>query len=278
MRSSLQAVVATAALALASSVAMSQTVPPQPVAGPTPSPATGSGGLIVSIWDSVRGVSLVQYLGLSLDQILPGGSSMETAGFTLDFGTLANYSTVFGASSATNIQYHVTAADSTGGTFNGRRVATTAALGSEFTITTPRVRDAASAQRDFIELWFNGIGGCNGTNPCIATSSTDGQFAGVDSFGSQLNGQLPVSAAATVGTSLGFYLLSSQNTATQPGLVDRYESALGGLGQWLLNASGQLTYSVGSAVVPLPAAVWLLLSGLLGVATVARRRAASAAV
>lgn len=272
MKTAVKALAATAALAFAGSAALAQTVPPQPAPGPMPDAGTGNGGLIVTIWDAVRGVSLIQYLGLQLDSILPS-TNMTQPGFVLNFGTIGAFNSVFGTSQAGNIQYHVTAADSTGsGVSAGRRIAATAGLGSVPTPTTGQVRDSTVRSRDFTQLFILGTGGCNGANPCIAENSSQGQYGGGDGWGATIGGFLP-NAAATVGTALGFYLATTASTLQAPPTISVYQAATG-FGQWLLTAGGQLTYSV--PAIPLPAAVWLLLSGLVGLTAVSRRRRAAA--
>lgn len=266
--------IAAASLLLVGTAAMAQTVPPQPAPGPVPSSQTENGGVIVSIWDSVRGVSLVQYLGLRLNDILPTGTNMQTPGFTLNFGTIGEYGSVFGSSDAANIVYHVTASDSVGGAVSGRRTATTAALGQPFTISGARSRDVAAAIQTYIDDRIINPNSCNGANPCIATSPSDFQYAGLDSFGAFLNLQMPVNASAAVDTALGFYFITSPTTTQQPGVVSAYQASTG-FSSWLLSSSGVLTYSV--PPIPLPAAVWLLLSGLAGLVTVGRRRNAAVA-
>ena len=78
------------AMLVASCAAFAQpSVPPQPAAGPTPDADTGNSGIIVSVFDAVRGVSLVQYLGLRMDDLLPtSASGAPEAGLLLDFGKL----------------------------------------------------------------------------------------------------------------------------------------------------------------------------------------------
>jgi hypothetical protein len=104
----------------------------------------------------------------------------------------------------------------------------------------------------------------------------------VSTWAEKYGSNLPLSAAATVGTSMGFYLLSTtDNTTTHNGTFQRYGNSTG-FASWLLGADGSLTYSLagggGGPNVPLPAAVWLFLSGMVGFGTVARRRKEDASV
>jgi len=119
----------------------------------------------------------------------------------------------------------------------------------------------------------NGVSGCNGTNSCIADESSDGQYAGASGWGDRFNGQVPVSAAGTIGSVLHFALAVTPNSQALPAnqaAVTLYRAADGTFGEWLLDNNGNLTYSV--SAVPLPAAAWLLLSGLMGMGVVTRRR------
>jgi hypothetical protein len=71
------------------------------------------------------------------------------------------------------------------------------------------------------------------------------------------------------GSSVDLYGVTGNNSV---GTVQSYV-----LGQLTLGTDGSLSLTQSSAPVPLPAAVWLLGSGLLGLAGIGRRRTASAA-
>jgi hypothetical protein len=280
MRISVKMIAASVVLALASAAASAAvpSVPPQPAPAPIPGTDTANGsGLIVSIWDAVRGVSLVDYIGLNESQFLPGNTNATPdAGLVLNFGTISGFSSTFGASDSANIQYSIASAVFTGSLL-GRQLETTLAS-APTTIRNSAVGNAVIATRSFTG---NLNANCANANPCAAATNQDATYAGQSSWAEKYGNNLPLSAAANVGTAMGFYLLStSSNTVTANATVQRYGNSTG-FASWLLNASGQLTYSLdggNTAPVPLPAAVWLLLSSLVGFGTVARRRKEDAAV
>jgi len=279
MKLSLKTLAATVALVLASSAAFAvvPTVPVQPAAGPTPLANTGDGGLIVSVFDQVRGVSLVQYLGLTYSQMLNGGTNATPeAGLTLNFGTLQGYNAVFGASNVGDIQYTVSAADNTAssGSFFGKNLETT--LLSVGTIRNNTVSTATNNANNFAASALNGPSGCNGVNPCTAASSADASYAAPASGNWGATYGAGLSAAGTVDNALNFYSVSAANSSSgvTSAIVTQYANSVG-VAKWLLTSSGGLTYTLAGTSVPLPAAVWLLVSGLMGLGTVSRRRAAA---
>ncbi len=271
MKHLVKAAVVTAALALGSTAAMAQTIPPDPP-NPIPQPLDGNGGLIFWAWDPVRNVSLTVNLGLTLNDVLPSTNMTSGAGFTLNFGELGGYSAAFSGSQATNIQWGVGTAD----------------FASPFRLVATGPTDptglfmnvgGVNASAGFANTYIFGINfACPTTDSCFSPDQNQTQYAGQRSWAENFGGGLGWNATANPGQALGFYLVSNppgRPTSQTPATIQQYANAAG-IGQWLLSTAGQLTYSI--PAVPLPAAAWLLISGLLGFGVVSRRREAGAKV
>ncbi len=274
MKISLKSLVATTALAVMSLPSLAQvTVPSQPAPGPIPTPGGAQGGgLLVVAWDSVRGVSVSQYLGLTMDQFIPNVANAITA--PLDFGTLGGWDTIFNGSADTNIRWAIFAGDSTGtGSTANRRLMTTSTNDTGISANALATNNSISTISDFTQRLLGSTCNAGLLNPCNATAVTDPQYAG--RLGNQLNdivgggARLPFTNTSLVGDSMAFWLLTTNSAPTSFSTVSTYGNALG-LGRWLLTASGSLTYAL--PAIPLPAGVWLLMSGLAGFAAVGRRK------
>jgi len=265
------AVVSTSALAL-------PTVPSQPAPGPIPQPSTGNGGLLLSIYDTdpSRPRSIVTYLGLNFQDILPSNMT-DAAGGVLNFGSIDM--SVFQGNLST-VRYTVFAADSNGQ--GGQALALSGPLnGTQLTFPEANgvaiVQGIASAADSFFaQIPFT----CPGLNPC--TTATGGVYAGAGTWGDKFGrgASAPINGSGAIGNAVGFYYLSADDSI-DPDFVTAnaaYANA-SGLGSWLLSAAGELTYSIagegGGSPVPVPAAIWLLLSGLTGFGVISRRKAAA---
>ncbi|MGE3849954.1 MAG: PEP-CTERM sorting domain-containing protein [Gammaproteobacteria bacterium] len=85
----------------------------------------------------------------------------------------------------------------------------------------------------------------------------DNNFGGSSTFGFNTEG--------VIGNAVDFYFLETNNFTGAP--------APAALGQWTLAANGTLSFAATAAPIPVPGAVWLLGSALVGLA--GRRRAAA---
>ena len=214
--------------------------------------------LIVTIWDPDAGVSLVY--------AIPGQTFQSArtglAPFSLQ---VPDFDTVFGGNTD-SVVYQVSALGFDG---NGRQTLLT--TGGE-TIPTPVVNNVTGTFTN-ATAFHSALDTDCGANPVCAATSADGSYGGLATWG-DLSAQLPFSAAANVGTTLFFYDIAQPDSPRVRGSDPAIVTAIaGGTAQFLLSNTGLLSYSV----VPLPAAVWLLLAGLAGFGMVSRRRETPAA-
>jgi hypothetical protein len=262
-------------------------IPPQPPTIPGAGLVSNdnpNGPLFVAVYDPNTGTSMVQYLGLGFDQTNPDDLTQD-----LNFGVLGatsganSWSTVFssaiGAGQQTRLIYQVFSFDSRssgGGSPEGWGIQTTLSDGTPLAADTGgNIGSAVNAMQGWITNVVNNVDQCNKQNPCsIVNNSNSPIFWGQGVYGQQYGGALTETAGGNLGTALAFFQVTvgplDFETFQYPITQTAYE------GVFLLSANGQLIYDVtdGPEPVPLPAAVWMLLSGLAGFGVVSRRRAA----
>lgn len=268
----IKAAVGAALLSAASLPALATSVP---ASGPTPDPGFGNGGVVVEVWDASTGHSMSVWLGSDLGTF-GGPTAVPAGGVTLDYGVLGGSATFTGLFSATDIssgavQFNVTAVNDNAPA--SPIVDTTVnALGST---TGGGLGTAASSITTGIESILNGATACNNVNPCTATSATQNTSA-QSKLGLSAIGGTTISGTAG-GSALDFYQYTGVGS-TKPVITPVQFANATGAATWTLSSTGDLVYSAPGTVgaVPLPAAVWLLGSGLLGLAGVARRKSVAA--
>jgi hypothetical protein len=237
------------------------------VTGPVPTGTDGPGGVFLSVWNS--SVSVVTYLGQTLDKFgvdaVASGNVQGTPGDGyLEYMTSL---AVFGGN-LTGVNYAVTAAKFNGLDPRSWETQFTSKADSIGFMDGSQISGANSAITQFL-IRVNNDG--KTTVPCQATSATAGSFAGA--FVEFMNPSLPVNSDAAIGTPMSFFrAFGTSDLEGDPVTVQRYGNLLGAT-VVNLDAEGKLTFTT---PIPLPAAAWLLISGLLGVVTLGRRRQANA--
>lgn len=240
-------------------------------------PTTGQTDLFVAVWNPTTSTSFVEDLGTSYSAL---GSTFNTAGYNtswnVDSGSLAS------ALGSGTYQYQVFAADyfTSPNTYQGN-TAYLSLVGGASIPTTIQDGDLVGTigpggpVTTYIQNYLPGT-----TTSVVGTGSS---YWAVTPRGPGVSDAFQINSLANLGgTSQGNPLNLIYYVAGAPDAASSFVTgtAVGSStdrGVFNLSANGLLTYSVASAsTVPLPAAGWLLISGLLGLVAVSRRRDAEA--
>jgi len=259
--------------------------------------ASGNGELFLSVYDSVAQKSYTRDLGLTIDQFSPTGAVAVASGSTLVFDPTATpavaagnvlssgYKLTFGADSLlasfmgtagqlnAGITWGIGATDALG--VNRYLSTSNAAASTIGLLTGGQLRAFKNA--DVYLAAANGLGtNLTGTNGSSTALPSDGAAYVANNMGDNWVGNANFSSMANVGTAQNFFQLSTVGTGSTTKIAVAQYQNLDGAAAWNLAADGTLTYATAPApsAVPVPAALWLLGSGLIGMVGVARRKAA----
>lgn len=261
MKHKLKAVIAAVALSIGAGAASAAIV----------QPSTGDGEMFLTVWDSVANVSYTRQLEINLGAFT-GTSNLSFAGDSL-------FASTFAGSSASNIMWNVVAGDNTPGSnqnTNGNlRLLTTSTntVGSGISLTNAGLNAASNNTNTFVSA-LNAMG-CDLNPSCATSDPSDAGFGGGGGWGPSFGNVGNVSNAGGGFGSLNFWYLTGGGGTIATQVSKTRFNALDGVNPavWTLGTDGGLMYSVGSvSAVPVPAAVWLFGSGLVGLVGVARRR------
>jgi hypothetical protein len=279
MKSIMKSAAAAVSLTLLSVSAHAQLAPPAQVTSTFPS----NTGLYVAVFDTNGTNSEIVNLGYTLSQInlasgnlTPGSPTspfVQTTAPTgtgsvlqLNFGSLSGFGSLFTSANAATTDFMVVAAQSGGGgteEFVATDATTPVTLYSGVGTIVGKIQSEIAAWAATTPATGD-LKDTTGTQPYSADNSqvlNDGTLTTGQNFSGALN------------TAVDFYDIttSGHTDAKTP-----YSNA-SGVGYWYLSSTGDLTYNIPTvqSAVPLPAAVWLLGSGLLGMAGIGRRKLAA---
>jgi hypothetical protein len=110
----------------------------------------------------------------------------------------------------------------------------------------------------------NGAGNGSG----VAGPGNGDAYYGANTWMNNFGGGIPFTNSAGVDTALSFWHLGTTDGADV--VTTQFDNV------WTLSSNGVLTYAPSVSQVPVPAAVWLFGTGLMGLVGVARRKTAAA--
>ncbi len=236
--------------------------------------SSGDGSLFLTVWNST--VSYTRDLGTTLSGFLS-----SVAGTTTTFAGDALFASTFGTN-PTGFNWNIVAGDQTllAGS-EPTRLLTTGAYGLTLTASSPSVtRSGVVSAGGSISNFTNALNssfGCNTAASCTAAAGSGVGYGGDASWANNIGNSVPgtlsnTSTAFGDAGKLGFYFFNSQATSS---LTQANRSTFNidpsTRGYWTLASNGDAVWT-GVSAVPVPAAVWLLGSGLMGMVGIGRRK------
>jgi hypothetical protein len=213
--------------------------------------------------------STLNLSGSTVDSSTGTNSAWNTGGFSFSSAGDSLFTSLFGtggsAITSGTIKWAVVAVDSNSSPVPAQAVYTAASVGG-IANNGSVVTAAGNISNQFIA--GSNAAGCTSATSCSTVGTGSDSAAGAAFTSGLFSPAISNVFGSAFNSALSFYY--SRTTSTS-GLAGSSRSAFAG--SWQLGNDGTVTYSVaGGSPVPLPAAAWLLASGLLGLAAVGRRR------
>ncbi len=283
MKLSIKPVALAVTMALGAAIAQAQTLPS--ISTGTAYDSGANDGLYLAIWDDgSKHTDMISLTSLYSD-VAYGPTNTGTSILTtptvgsngwaavsnfdghssvdqLNLGSVSNFSSVFPTVSSTT-NYAIVAANTT-----SLGVVSSGALG---TVNPAALANQAGSIHGDSASWY----GAQPSGPAADTAGTAAFNVVTGACSATLcdgtENDTGYNFAVNVGTAAGFYNWA-KTSSRNPTVTNTY-SYNGQQGFFFLSDTGQLTWNlVAPSSVPLPPAVWLFASGLLGLVAIGRRR------
>lgn len=258
----------------------------------------GNSSVILYAYSTSLARSYSRDLGFNLNDFLYNGTSAPTAGslpfnpaatpavstgnvtdlgYALNFGADALMTSWLGNGSAlaSDVQWGIAAVDGQG-TGSAFRALTTVQAGASSAGTTNFELSTFELKFDTYVGAHNPLGThATGLNGSAGSGGSDGSNADASAvFGVNWGGATSFFATGGVGQSLEMFFMAGNGTLANANATSVRYGNTEGFATWTLNGDSSFVYGAPAAVsaVPIPPAVWLFGSGLLGLVGIARRK------
>lgn len=239
------------------------------------SPTSGPSDVFLAVWNPNTNQSIVQDLGITEAQFEATDNNTQT--YTID-GTASAFASALSTSGGTAGDLYIVFAGNANGAaaagnfFDGTTLQFTGTSPPNSTFVQSNVQDAANAIGTFVNTQMVAsnnptVVASGATNPSYWAKGAPGPNPGL-----HLGGPNSFNVSGGLGTNLNYYNALNAGATDDAGELPTV-SRITAAGFWNLSTGGTLTWNAATAQTPLPAAVWMFLSGLLGLGTVSRRKA-----
>jgi hypothetical protein len=241
---------------------------------------TGDSALTLFVWDTTATTNNFYVSGLGYNMSTFGPSTAPTSTLTYNLGADANLTGKFGSSLSTDgsVVWGITA---------GAYITSPANYSLAFTTDTQQTTLNGAQVFNFAKAWSNELslvnsqlsGSLSGNTGSASTNATvSSNPATALNWDTQIASKESAFAeAGAVGSNLFFQFVHGNSTSG--GTNFAVQNVGGSTGFWSLSSNEVLTWNPEQvSAVPVPAAAWLLGSGLMGLVGVGRRREKKAAI
>ena len=278
MKLSITPVAVAVTMALGAAVAQAQTLPSY---GST---AASETGLYLAVWDTNTSTTeLVNLTATYTQTAFSGGTAAldtPTSAFQtvanptgaagnvlqLDLGTISGFSSLFPSAQTANTDYVIVSANN-----NLAGFTTSESVGADIPLTAAAVKTVATAITGEEAEWV-GVGNTSPISDTTGNAAFSVANANNGSLGAGNEGLAGDQFGAVLGTAANFF---NDTGSSRTAFASSEYGNSQGAGFWFLSSTGDLSWNLlapAVSTVPLPPAVWLFASGLIGLGLIGRRR------